>query len=1226
MTGVYVYILNDDEIVSTSVFHPQDEHPQVLTTRRGLWCRRFHQYICQMHDKMAYAEEPSSLDYIQRSELYPKKLLVTEDAALHVPFPLLCGEAVEFLGHIDEGVIALSNFRLLIRFKDSFINVPLGLVESVECRDIFYLYVYCKDATVARCAFSDNDSCQLWYRRVSERVAPPRELKSYFAFAFHAWCVDLCPGGLELDACYQLCKQDENFHFSFGKEVERMKFNLKNKTAWRITYLNESYGVCQSYPKYHIVPAAITDEQLKKVASFRALARFPSVVWRDQRNGAVLVRCSQPEVGWLGWRNPEDEALLRAIPLACSQNPGSYQRSIAILDDCSSSESGSQNGGKILEMHHAGDESLGEDKRMLVIDCRSYSAAFANRAKGGGLECPEYYPNCEIQFMNLANIHSIRKSFIALRTLCSSGPDQVNWFSGLENSKWLLHTSCLMKTANIAVSSIDKEGRPVLVHCSDGWDRTPQIISLATLQLDPYYRTMEGFLVLIEREWLDFGHKFADRCGNGINNEDTNERCPVFLQWIDCVYQIYTQFPTAFQFNEAYLVKLVQHTYSCLFGTFLCNTTRERQKEELEKRTASVWSLLNLKNKRFLNHLYCPTIEQQVLYPSCHVRSVKLWRAVFLSNNSSSMGPEECALDKPSLVSEPEHCSLQKTRSCENLAANQEMTILASPSRRKSDPNITKDFVDQALHLAPKDTEQNSSRTSIPNSVNKDDTAPVVMNGDSSSVENGHDSECCDKNEKDVNYRNDDIVREIQMNGESDSTEEGENDKKDDETERHNRDSGVEEEVDDKGEQLSLINEQEVKGKQILTNGYTGEDSTMVNGENVISNGHSNGIETEDKTCQTIKTDSDENLTRKTGSRELVIESSTDTLCEEDGEHCRCSASSLADGPHGRVSSCSQENVHCDRECRNIKTVNKIKSLESCSSISTSTSDISNSHVHMDCLRQAANLLHLQQCLLSQPPALRLDCGSNGCGKLSSIPNGGCHSPSTQFPTPVSSQTPNSTCPPTPGTDSKSSEVPLQRHLSGIGRHLDIDGLTIFNEPVQQRMRQIEADYERQILALKSHLANAQALILQHASACSGAGRCAMELAKDEMLLLPEATGYGDFQSLGGCSNAASDVSWEQIEDTESKMVKWVPDHAVTHCGNCDLSFGMINRKHHCRNCGNIFCHDCTNYYTSIPQQNLMSPERVCQSCYKVLRYQGGRSSLENGVIDERPMAAAASN
>ena len=30
------------------------------------------------------------------------------------------------------------------------------------------------------------------------------------------------------------------------------------------------------------------------------------------------------------------------------------------------------------------------------------------RARGGGVECPEYYPNAEILFMNLANIHSIR--------------------------------------------------------------------------------------------------------------------------------------------------------------------------------------------------------------------------------------------------------------------------------------------------------------------------------------------------------------------------------------------------------------------------------------------------------------------------------------------------------------------------------------------------------------------------------------------------------------------------------------------------------------------------------------------------------------------------------------------------------------------------------------------------------------------------------------------------
>ena len=41
------------------------------------------------------------------------------------------------------------------------------------------------------------------------------------------------------------------------------------------------------------------------------------------------------------------------------------------------------------------------------------------------------------------------------------------------------------------VTALHDIARPVLVHCSDGWDRTPQVVALAELMLDPYYRTIE---------------------------------------------------------------------------------------------------------------------------------------------------------------------------------------------------------------------------------------------------------------------------------------------------------------------------------------------------------------------------------------------------------------------------------------------------------------------------------------------------------------------------------------------------------------------------------------------------------------------------------------------------------------------------------------------------------------------------------------------------------------
>lgn len=74
----------------------------------------------------------------------------------------------------------------------------------------------------------------------------------------------------------------------------------------------------------------------------------------------------------------------------------------------------------------------------------------------------------------------------------------------------------------------------------------------------------------------------------------------------------------------------------------------------------------------------------------------------------------------------------------------------------------------------------------------------------------------------------------------------------------------------------------------------------------------------------------------------------------------------------------------------------------------------------------------------------------------------------------------------------------------------------------------------------------------------------------------------------------------------------WLHDSRVTMCYSCTTTFNFLNRRHHCRACGYIFCADCSSHQFPLKYQNYKS-DRVCDSCYEILSKRKTSFSLSQG-------------
>ncbi|XP_071797335.1 hepatocyte growth factor-regulated tyrosine kinase substrate-like isoform X1 [Asterias amurensis] len=88
------------------------------------------------------------------------------------------------------------------------------------------------------------------------------------------------------------------------------------------------------------------------------------------------------------------------------------------------------------------------------------------------------------------------------------------------------------------------------------------------------------------------------------------------------------------------------------------------------------------------------------------------------------------------------------------------------------------------------------------------------------------------------------------------------------------------------------------------------------------------------------------------------------------------------------------------------------------------------------------------------------------------------------------------------------------------------------------------------------------------------------------------------FNQLKGEGNSFPPLRESDAMFMAEKAPEWVDGDK---CHTCRVEFGVVQRKHHCRHCGQLFCSKCSSKQLPIPKFGIEKPVRVCEPCYTKL-------------------------
>ncbi|KAI3380898.1 hypothetical protein SNEBB_002417 [Seison nebaliae] len=447
------------------------------------------------------------------------------------------------------------------------------------------------------------------------------------------------------------------------KEEELKELNKKTEKLMKWKLFDNNNSLINSYERKICISDKLTENHIRHGMKCFELFRFPLITYICQRRQTLLFRSAQfaqnekftspfsVSISSSSSSTIQSDMNLKSImKYYCPTNTGL----IICLDQQMTIPKYSVGYWKFLQ------NSTRFDLSLIQLDTNRIISSFSDMMNS---------------LLNRTNESIIKETIKPTEEVNDSDelkPSKNQWLSLC--GKWLVNVRNAIRSSMI-ISSLLLFGSMNLKESNDtyhlllqdmtGVDLTCVISSLVKILQEKKYRTYDGFIQLILLDWFNVGHPFANRSStifqftnnnnnnnnnnmsnnNNLNNNLNSKIClktmespaPIFLLFLDSVYQLIQQFPTTFQFNTDFLVILATNSYSSSFGTFLQNYPNER--ELIEKNTISLWSWMchsAIRNK-LTNKFYFEN-DELILTPNMEPKTFKFWwsfygRFVFLPAN-----------------------------------------------------------------------------------------------------------------------------------------------------------------------------------------------------------------------------------------------------------------------------------------------------------------------------------------------------------------------------------------------------------------------------------------------------------------------------------------------------------------------------------------------------------------------------------------------------------------